>query len=203
VVTVVRLNTHWKSCNASRIRLFISAQIDIRNFMALPSGLETKRGSGLRATVERLATAASPAEINETLRQSARGLVGSDGIALILRDGDFCHYVEEDAVGPLWKGKKFPMAACISGWSMLKRQTVVIPDIRTDKRIPHDLYAGTFVKGLVMTPVCTDPPVAALGAYWAREYAPSSEEVATVEALARAVGAGLTALRHKGLSLGA
>ncbi|MGH1560948.1 HWE histidine kinase domain-containing protein [Caulobacter segnis] len=30
------------------------------------------------------------------------------------------------------------MTTCISGWAMLNRQTVVIPDIYLDDRIPHD-----------------------------------------------------------------
>jgi hypothetical protein len=105
-------------------------------------------------------------EIAHILRDCGRELIGADGIALVLRDGDLCHYFEEDAIGPLWKGQKFPMGACISGWAMLKRQTVCIADIRMDKRIPYDLYENTFVRSLVMAPAEKNPPVAALGAYW-------------------------------------
>jgi hypothetical protein len=104
--------------------------------------------------------------IGHVLRHHGRGAIGTDGIALILRDGDFCHYFEEDAIGPLWKGQKFPMGVCISGWAMLKRETVCIPDIRLDKRIPYDLYESTFVRSLVMAPAGKNPPVGALGAYW-------------------------------------
>ena len=154
---------------------------DIGSFRHTPSG-------ELDAAVERLSAARTIDDVLATLRSSARRLIGSDGVALILREGDFCHYVEEDAIGPLWKGKKFPMAACISGWSMLKRQTVCIPDIAKDRRIPHDLYADTFVRSLVMTPVRRDVPLGALGAYWACEYVAKPNEVETVEALAQAVG---------------
>ena len=156
------------------------------------SSFEERPSDELLAAVERLQTARSIVEVAETLRSSARRLIGSDGVALVLRDGDHCHYVDEDAVGPLWKGQKFPMAACISGWSMLKRQTVCISDIFKDKRIPQDLYADTFVRSLVMTPICNEPPIGALGAYWAREYTATSKEVATVETLARAAGAALS-----------
>jgi hypothetical protein len=51
---------------------------------------------------------------------------------------------------------------------MLNGQTVVIPDIYLDDRIPHDAYRPTFVKSLVMTPVRMEDPIAAIGAYWAR-----------------------------------
>ena len=41
-----------------------------------------------------------------------------DGVTLVLRDNGRCHYVEEDAIGPLWKGQRFPLESCISGWVM-------------------------------------------------------------------------------------
>ena len=140
----------------------------------------------LPGTIERLSWAQTIDGVAQTLRETGRRLTGAHGVALILRDGDFCHYVDEDAIGPLWKGQKFPMAACISGWSMLKRQTVSIPNIKVDRRIPHDLYESTFVQALVMTPVSTDPPVGAFGAYWGHIYTARPEEIATIEALAQA-----------------
>lgn len=43
----------------------------------------------------------------ETLRDTARSVIGCEGTAIILKDGDLCPYVEEDAIGPLWKGRSF------------------------------------------------------------------------------------------------
>jgi GAF domain-containing protein len=150
----------------------------------------------LRDTIERLDRAETVEEIGHILRDCGRGVIGADGIALVLRDGDLCHYFEEDAIGPLWKGQKFPMGACISGWAMLKRQTVCIADIRLDKRIPYDLYENTFVRSLVMAPAEKNPPVAALGAYWSWAHVASAEQVAAVEALAEAVGAAIVRVRQ-------
>lgn len=140
----------------------------------------------LVGALERLAQADSSERVVETIRQLSRRLVGSDGIAIVLRDGDNCHYVEEDAVGPLWKGGKFPMTSCISGWAMMNRQHAVIPDIYKDERIPHDLYRGTFVRSLVMVPIREHDPVGAIGAYWAQPYEPTIDEVETLISLARA-----------------
>lgn len=140
----------------------------------------------LVAALERLAQADSVESVVETIRQVSRRLVGSDGIAIILRDGDLCHYLEEDAVGPLWKGGKFPMTSCISGWAMMNRRIAVIPDIYKDDRIPHDLYRGTFVRSLVMVPIREHDPVGAIGAYWAQSYEPTIDEVETLISLARA-----------------
>jgi two-component sensor histidine kinase len=145
----------------------------------------------LLSAIEKLSRAVDADAIHEIIRTSARQLIGSDGVALILADGDLCHYVEEDAIGPLWKGRKFKMTECISGWSMMNRMTAVIPDISTDKRIPYHLYATTFVKSLVMTPVGLDGPIAALGAYWASTYEPTAYEIETVKTLARSTATAL------------
>ncbi len=103
--------------------------------------------------IEALAGARSIDAIVDVLRRYARDVASADGICVILRNGEFCHYVAEDAVGPLWVGGMFPLGDCVSGWSMLKRQTVVIPDIYLDERVPHDVYRSTFVRSMVMTPV--------------------------------------------------
>jgi two-component sensor histidine kinase len=150
----------------------------------------TPTGELLNA-VENLARAVSTDTILEIIRANGRRLIGSDGVALILAEGDQCHYVEEDAVGPLWKNRKFKMTECISGWSMINKTTAVIADISSDPRIPYHLYADTFVKSLVMTPVGIDRPIGALGAYWASPYQPTDYEIETVKTLARSTATAL------------
>ncbi|MFK0335538.1 GAF domain-containing protein [Rhizobium sp. NPDC090275] len=138
-------------------------------------------------------------DVVATIRASARSLVGCEGIAVIRREGDLCHYVEEDAIGPLWKGAKFPASACISGWSMINRQTVVVPDVQQDERIPHELYADTFVRSVAMAPISLAGPVGAIGAYWSQPYEPTRWEVETLEALAEAAA---TAVDNIGFAAG-
>lgn len=137
-------------------------------------------------TIEELAGARSVEDIAAIVRTSARKVSGADGVAIVVRDVDRCHYIDEDSISPLWKGLKFPMTACISGWAMLNKQAAVIPDIYKDDRIPHDAYRPTFVKSLVMTPVGQGEPVAAIGAYWAEERHPTDGEIAALKAIARA-----------------
>jgi two-component sensor histidine kinase len=141
---------------------------------------------GLVSAIEQLAAARCIEDVIDTVRATARRLLGSDGITIILREGHLCHYVEEDAIGPLWKGGKFPLTACISGWAMLNAEPAIIPDIYADDRIPHDLYRPTFVKSLMMVPVRVDDPIAAIGCYWASNYEPSDEEIETLTTLAQA-----------------
>lgn len=147
----------------------------------------------LADAVEALSGARDAEGIIEIVRRSARGLCGAQGIAVILRDGDKCHYLAEDSDSPLWAGQRFPASACISGWAMMQGQTAVIPDIYLDARIPHDAYRPTFVKSLIMTPVGEDPAFAAIGAYWGSVRTPPRDEVTVLQALARSTA---TAFRN-------
>ena len=141
----------------------------------------------LDATGARLAKAGGQDDIIAIVRSSARNVISADGVTFVLREYSHCHYVEEDAIAPLWKGQRFPMTSCISGWAMMNAKTAVVPDIFADSRIPHDVYRKTFVRSLVMAPVGFDTPMAAIGAYWRDKPVISPREVAAVEAIAKMV----------------
>lgn len=96
----------------------------------------------------------------------ARLIAGADGATFILRDRDFCFYVDEDAIAPLWSGQRFDMRECITGWAMLHSEVVVLEDITVDERIPQAAYRPTFVRSLVAVPMGPPDPVGALGLYW-------------------------------------
>jgi signal transduction histidine kinase len=138
----------------------------------------------LVSVVQRLSLARDLPAIMDIVRHAARNLVGADGATFIVRDGDNAFYAEEDAIGPLWKGRRFPLNTCVSGWSMLNRQPAVIKDIYQDARIAHEGYQSTFVKSLVMMPIRTLAPIGAIGIYWARTHRASNEEVELLQALA-------------------
>lgn len=120
------------------------------------------------------------------VRASARQLIGADGVTFVLREGDYCHYAEEDAIGPLWKGRRFSMHTCISGWVMTHGESAIIPDIFEDPRIPVDAYRPTFVRSLAMVPVGGAALVAAIGAYWATPHTATDEQMKDLHALADA-----------------
>jgi signal transduction histidine kinase/CheY-like chemotaxis protein len=143
-----------------------------------------ERMQELVSVIQRLSLARDLATIMDIVRHAARSLVKADGASFVLRDGEKCFYAEEDAVGPLWKGQRFPLQACISGWTMLNRQPAIIEDIYLDPRIPHDAYRPTFVKSLVMTPIRTVAPIGAIGVYWARPYRATKSETELLQALA-------------------
>jgi len=139
---------------------------------------ETPTGSGGGGTpMQLLLTAAcdlagarSLHEILFVVKRAARRLTGSDGVAVILREGEKVFYAEEDAVRPLWKGRHFPIDDDIAGWSMLQKKTVVIPDVTRDDRVAVEMYGPTFVHSLLIVPVGRENPLAAIASYWSEEH---------------------------------
>jgi two-component system CheB/CheR fusion protein len=123
-------------------------------------------------------------EIAAIVRVTARELTGADGATFVLMDNEECHYLDEDAIGPLWKGKRFPASSCISGWCIQHREVAAIEDIYADPRIPHDAYRPTFVKSLVVVPIRSSDPIGAIGNYWAKSHRATPSDIELLQALA-------------------
>lgn len=141
----------------------------------------------LVSAVQKLSTARSLAEVTAITRVASRALAHSDGATFVLKDGGHCHYVDEDAISPLWKGQKFPLEMCISGWAMLHKDSVVIEDIYQDERVPQDAYRPTFVKSLLMVPIRKENPIGAIGNYWSHQHRATPQEMKHLQALADTV----------------
>lgn len=150
--------------------------------------------------IEELSGANEIDQIVAVVVAAARRISLADGVCFVLRDGEVCRYIDEDAIAPLWKGRRFLAADCISGWCMLNRQTAIIPDIYQDERIPHGVYRGTFVRSMVMIPVGGADPLAAMGVYWAERQVPDEATTSLLEALARSTATALANVtRHQAL----
>ncbi|HSD87939.1 MAG TPA: ATP-binding protein [Kofleriaceae bacterium] len=141
--------------------------------------------------VQELSLARDLSSVMSIVRTAARQLTGADGATFVLRDQERCYYADEDAIEPLWKGQRFPMQACISGWAMLHRESVAIADIYADSRVPADAYRPTFVKSLVMVPIRTEEPVGAIGTYWASPHRATAEEIELLATLANSTSIAL------------
>jgi signal transduction histidine kinase len=138
----------------------------------------------LLSVMQELSLACDVPTIQTIVQRAARDLTGAHGATFVLRDQDKCYYADEDAIAPLWKGQRFPLSACVSGWVMTNRKPALIPDIYDDPRVPLDAYRPTFVKSLVMVPIRTDAPIGAIGSYWAHTRRPNPDEVELLQALA-------------------
>ena len=125
------------------------------------------------------------------VRREARRLSGADGAAFVLREGDLCYYVDEDAVSPLWKGQRFPMDSCVSGWVMKHGQPVAIEDIDVDPRVHGEAFRATFVKSMLMVPIRPSTPLGAIGNYWAQPHRPTDAEIRLLRALANSTAVAL------------
>jgi GAF domain-containing protein len=140
----------------------------------------------LAEAIEQLSAARALDDVTRIVRTTARDLSGADGVTFVLRQGDHCYYADENAIRPLWKGRRFPVTSCISGWVMSHRQPVAIEDVFADPRIPHAAYRPTFVKSMAMVPVRDVDPIAAIGAYWASPHLASEQELRILKVLADA-----------------
>jgi diguanylate cyclase (GGDEF)-like protein len=149
----------------------------------------------LAESAQDLSHATSHDDVLGVVRRSARRLVGCDGATLVLRDGDACVYADEDAVAPLWKGRRFALDECISGWSMRSGEPAAIEDVYADDRIPHDAYRRTFVRSLLMVPIVADEPLGAIGFYWAQRHLATAFETALARALAASTAVALERVR--------
>jgi signal transduction histidine kinase len=149
----------------------------------------------LVAVVQELSRVRTVEQIRSIVRQAARQLTGADGATFVLRDGGFCHYVDEDAIAPLWKGQRFPLSACVSGWAMVNRQAVAIEDVFQDPRVPVDAYRQTFVRSMVMVPIRCDDPIGAIGTYWSTIRRATPEEIDLLQALANTVAVAMENVR--------
>jgi GAF domain-containing protein len=145
----------------------------------------------LAVAIQRLAKSQKISDITLVVRRTARDLTGADGVTFVLRQNGYCYYADEEAIAPLWKGKRFPASSCVSGWVMAHRQPVAIPDIYRDPRVPHAAYRPTFVKSMAMVPVRDVDPVAAIGAYWARIHDATEQELRILKVLADAAALAL------------
>lgn len=133
--------------------------------------------------VDDLTVAPTVEALAGVVRSAARRLLDADGATFVLRDGDLCFYADEDAITPLWKGQRFAVETCISGWAMRRGAQASVPDIRRDSRISLNAYLPTFVRSLAMTPLGA-PPVGAVGVYWAVHHDATAGELEVLRAVA-------------------
>jgi transcriptional regulator with XRE-family HTH domain len=149
----------------------------------------------LVAVSRELDQASTMEQVQQLVRSAARELTGADGAAFVIREGDHCLYADEDAVSPLWKGRRFPVSECVGGWCMLNRAAAVVEDVYADDRTPDDTYRNTFVRSLVMVPIRRSDPVGAIGVYWAGRRVPSPAEVERLQALADSTSVAMERIR--------
>ena len=133
-------------------------------------------------------------QVLEVLRERTRAIAAADGVAVVRREGAEVVYVGEDAIAPLWTGRRFAIETCVSGLAILQRSPIVIPDIRADDRVPLNAYLATFVQSMALFPVGSGNPVAALGCYWAEVRTVGEDLLYLFASLTRSANASLERL---------
>jgi PAS domain S-box-containing protein len=137
-------------------------------------------------------------EVERVVRGAANGLAHADGVMFVVRDGDRVYFTDGEALGPLWRGHRFPPSACIGGPSMLRGETVIVEDVAADARMPHDAYRKELVTSLAMIPVKEAHRLFCVCAYWTARHVASEKEVFVLETIADAAERALVnaGLRH-------
>lgn len=138
----------------------------------------------LVTVLQRMSLCRTQEEVTGIVCRAARDLTGADGAAVVLKDGDACHYVDDNATGPLWRHQRFPLSADVAGWVIRNKRAAVIEDAAGDPRVPADTYRPTFVKSLAVVPIRSLAPVGAIGNYWAEPHRATAREVQLLRALA-------------------
>jgi two-component system CheB/CheR fusion protein len=147
------------------------------------SFLSSATGQRFQETAHEMIAARDRSVLLRIIAKRTRELTRADGITIVIRDGGDCFYADEDGIAPLWRGQRFPLQTCVSGWAMLEKQRAIIPDVMEDPRVPRAVYRPTFVRSMAMIPIGREP-FAALGAYWATRTHPSQEVLDLLEAIA-------------------
>ena len=147
------------------------------------SFLSSATGQRFQEAVIEMFAARERAELLRVIAKRTRELTRADGITIVIREGGECFYADEDGIAPLWRGQRFPLGNCVSGWAMLENQRAIIPDVMDDPRVPRAVYRPTFVRSMAMIPIGREP-FAALGAYWATRTHPTQEVLDLLDAIA-------------------
>jgi two-component sensor histidine kinase len=150
----------------------------------------------LNNIIQQLSRAPSEDEIITVASHAARLLLQADGVVFAFRDGEHCYYAGDDAVSPLWKGRRLPIGGCAAGWCMTHDECVAIDDVHQDSRVFTGAYRPGFVRGLAVSPVGHEAPIAAaLGAYWSQPRRHQPEELEHLKAIADGAALGMANLR--------
>lgn len=136
----------------------------------------------LVTVVQELSLARELGEILAVVPRAARELVHADAAALVLCDHGVCFHAAEDAPAPLWKGRHWPIEACVSGWVIKNRTPANVFDASSDPRVA-DACKHELVRGLVAVPIRDR---GAIEVYWTRPRRASDQELRLLTALADA-----------------
>ncbi len=151
-----------------------------------------------------LARADDAASVRELACATARRLTGADGSTFVVREGEYCRHVTENPTpaadspraGPA--GRRFAVRDCISGWTMLRRQPAVVDEVDEDPRMSGPSgteYRSTTARSVVVVPIGTDRPAAALTVYWTEPHPPDVTGVRLLTALAALLASSAAAAR--------
>ena len=133
--------------------------------------------------IQKMSMARTLGEIHRVISHTARRLTRANGSGLVLFEGTHCFFVDEDGIGPGWRGRRIPLDSCVAGWAIRNRKPIVIPDVREDIRLPVAPYWSTPVASVTVVPIRSQSPIGAVCNYWSEPYAPTAWQVDLLQTL--------------------
>jgi diguanylate cyclase (GGDEF)-like protein len=116
--------------------------------------------------------------------RAARSLAGADAAVLVLREGDQCRFVEEDADRPLWKGRCLPLKDDVAGWALLEGRDKFVADLEAEPRLATAWYRPSALRSAAVIPF--PGAAAAIGLYWNELHDADADDLDPLRQLARA-----------------
>ena len=193
------ISTHWRRPHRPSERALQLMDVVARQAADLIERMQSDKAlRTLNARLQLLTDAIAQPQSGQTfdslmgiVRAAARQLSQADGVSIVLRDGGQYHYIDEKSTRPRWPSQTLPLLACVADWVLGSGRTEIVRDVYADERIPANVCEPAFIKSLLVVPVGSPEPVAAIGAYWSYRHDADPEEIAILEALARATGTAL------------
>jgi diguanylate cyclase (GGDEF)-like protein len=136
----------------------------------------------LISMIKKLSLSKGIEQLAEIAIHEAKQITGADGAAFVLKEENICHFMDENSICPLFKGKQIPLDKCICGWAMEHGLVVNIPDIYNDSRISIENYENTYVKSVVVIPIFPTESIGAIALYWQHEHEIGEDEVSLLQA---------------------
>jgi two-component sensor histidine kinase len=155
----------------------------------------------LSDAMEDLCSARTQEEVVRIAAALAKKACSVDSISIVLTSGEQFHYEPERDMHAGSAGSKPDTISLairskvilrMSAWALEAAQTAVVPDIHRDERTRLHTNGSTFARSLVVVPVGSRAPFAAITCAWAHDRWPGATDVLVLEALARATGLALT-----------
>jgi len=134
-------------------------------------------------SIKEFSTAHELSEVYHTAVSAARRLTDAESSAMIIKEGDTCQCVDEDASEPLLKGQKVSQGDCIADYVLSSGKPMIVEDMEKDLQITKEPFKNIQVKSLAIFPIHSQVTLGAMALLWRESYSFKTDETRLIETL--------------------